>query len=189
MPKKPGKKKKSTSSSSKASKTRSKKGANRGVNLRKTKSRKRQESATAGFEVRLSINVSKCPDRDRKAIALMGKVRVNNGQSNGRRVTTMDIDNAAKRLSRGTNNGQIAYLLDALGHEQRIRILLKLLGGEATHKMLSKETGLKAGPLYHHIRELRTAGLVGPKVRDLYTLTRKGRRAIMSAMAIGKACA
>ena len=29
-------------------------------------------------------------------------------------------------------------------HPQRIGILLKLLGGEATHKLLSKATGLKA---------------------------------------------
>jgi predicted transcriptional regulator len=63
-------------------------------------------------------------------------------------------------------------------------VLRLLLAGEATHKALSKATGLKAGPLYYHIRELRSAGLIGPKVRDLYMLTKRGRRVILGILAL-----
>ncbi len=48
-----------------------------------------------------------------------------------------------------------------------------------------KVTKLKAGPLYHHINQRRLAGLMLPKERDLYELTRGGRNLIVTAMALG----
>jgi predicted transcriptional regulator len=80
----------------------------------------------------------------------------------------------------------LARLLAAIGHPQRIAILRELLAGEATHKTLAKVTRLKAGPLYYHIRELRSAGLIGPKVRDLYVMTRRGRRVILASLAMDR---
>jgi DNA-binding transcriptional ArsR family regulator len=79
-------------------------------------------------------------------------------------------------------------LLAAMAHPQRLQILLKLLGGEATHRLLAKATGLKPGPLYHHLRELRMAGLIGPKTRDLYFLAPAGRYAILAALAMARLC-
>jgi len=99
-----------------------------------------------------------------------------------------DILAAARRIARHSRPEATAGLLDALAHGQRLRILLELLGGEATHRLLAKVTGLKAGPLYHHVRELRSAGLIGPKVRDLYVLTPKGRRAILGSLALERLC-
>lgn len=65
----------------------------------------------------------------------------------------------------------------------RLKILLKLLEGPATYRGMQKTTKLKAGPLYHHINQLRLSGLILPKQRDLYELTRGGRNLMLIAMA------
>lgn len=75
--------------------------------------------------------------------------------------------------------------LATLGHAQRLRIMLKLLEGPGTYRTLQKATKLKVGPLYHHVKELRLAGLLLPKQRDLYELTRAGRNLILLALAAG----
>jgi len=102
--------------------------------------------------------------------------------------STQDRETAARKIGRGVRSTNLARLLGALAHPQRIGILLKLLGGEATHRSLAKATGLTAGPLYHHLRELRMAGLIGPKVRDLYVLAPTGGRAILAAIAMERLC-
>ncbi|MBU0716604.1 MAG: hypothetical protein KJ749_00005, partial [Planctomycetes bacterium] len=74
--------------------------------------------------------------------------------------------------------------LAAAGHPIRGRLLTKLLEGPATYRALQRTTKTKAGPLYHHINQLRLAGLIMPKQRDLYELTRAGRNLILVALAI-----
>lgn len=86
------------------------------------------------------------------------------------------------RLKRGLSRAVPA--LAALGHVQRARIMAKLLEGPATYRALQDLTHMKAGPLYYHINELRSAGLVRPKQRDLYELTRGGRNVTMVAAAV-----
>ncbi len=73
----------------------------------------------------------------------------------------------------------------AFGHTQRAKVMARLLEGPATYRALQRVTKLKAGPLYHHINQLRLAGLILPKQRDLYELTRGGRNIILAAMAVG----
>ncbi len=85
----------------------------------------------------------------------------------------------AVRLSAGTWR-----MLAAVGHEQRGRLLTKLVEGPATYRTLQLATKLKPGPLYHHINQLRLAGLILPKQRDLYELTRGGRNLILAVMAM-----
>ena len=97
-------------------------------------------------------------------------------------------ERVVRQLARGLKPDAVARNMAALSHPQRIRILLKLLAGEATHKLLRKITALKAGPLYHHLRELREAGFIGPKTRDLYVITRAGRWAILGTLAVGRLC-
>ena len=75
--------------------------------------------------------------------------------------------------------------LSTLGHLQRVRILMKLLDGPCTYAALQKVSKLKAGPLYHHINQLRLSGLVLPKQRDLYELTRGGRNLALVAIVAG----
>jgi len=69
--------------------------------------------------------------------------------------------------------------LGALGHRVRTQILDILMDGPATYQTLVRATRQKAGPLYHHVNSLRLAGLVLPKQRDLYELTRGGRNLIV----------
>lgn len=78
-----------------------------------------------------------------------------------------------------------AQAFSAVGHPMRLKILLKLLEGPATYRSVQKTTKLKAGPLYHHINQLRLSGLILPKQRDLYELTRGGRNLMLIAMAAG----
>lgn len=94
----------------------------------------------------------------------------------------------ARQVTRGTDPACLARMLAAIAHPQRLTILFRLLACEATHQTLAKATGLKAGPLYYHLRELRSAGLIGPKVRDLYVLTSSGTRLILAAVAAGRLC-
>jgi hypothetical protein len=92
---------------------------------------------------------------------------------------------AAKAFASRSSPSELAGLLAALASEHRLRILSKLLGGAATYRSLQKVTGLKAGPLYHHIANLRLASLVAPKQRDVYELTRAGRNVLLAALVLG----
>jgi DNA-binding HxlR family transcriptional regulator len=98
------------------------------------------------------------------------------------------VDTQGKR--KGRRQAKVSTLvieaLGALGHSQRGRILRKLLEGPATYRALQGETGLRAGPLYHHIHQLRLAGLMLPKERDLYELSRGGRNLVVVAAALEK---
>jgi len=78
-----------------------------------------------------------------------------------------------------------ARTLAALGHPQRLKLLAALLKGPAIYRALARATELKVGPLYHHINQLRLTGLILPKERNLYELTKAGRSVAMLAGAIG----
>jgi predicted transcriptional regulator len=72
----------------------------------------------------------------------------------------------------------------ALGHVQRMKVIRKLLDGPATYQALKRLTKLKPGPLYHHVNQLRLAGLILPRQRDLYELTRAGRNMVLGMMVL-----
>jgi len=72
----------------------------------------------------------------------------------------------------------------ALGHVQRIKVIRKLLDGPASYQALKRLTKLKPGPLYHHVNQLRLAGMILPKQRDLYELTRAGRNMVLGIMVL-----
>jgi len=74
---------------------------------------------------------------------------------------------------------ELRQVLGSLGHPVRLKLLCKLLSGPAVYQSLKWATRLAAGPLYHHINQLRIAGLIRPKERNLYELTRAGRNLIM----------
>lgn len=86
------------------------------------------------------------------------------------------------RLARAA--GAASPALAAAGHAQRLAILALLVEGPATYRALQRLTKLKAGPLYHHVHQLRMAGLILPKQRDLYELTRGGRNLMMVVVAV-----
>ncbi|UCG16895.1 MAG: winged helix-turn-helix transcriptional regulator [Phycisphaerales bacterium] len=95
------------------------------------------------------------------------------------------VSRAAKAVAFRVRQAELAGVLAALGSRHRLRIMLKLLEGAATYRTLQKVAGLQAGPLYHHIAQLRLAGLIGPKQRDLYQLTRAGRDVLLAALLLG----
>jgi DNA-binding transcriptional ArsR family regulator len=143
---------------------------------------------SGGLAVALSTSWTDGRTSDTRRIELTGTA-AGRRRRNTNAVRSVEArDAAARRIARGARPEILARLLAAIAHPQRAEILLKLLGGEATHRSLAKTTGLKAGPLYHHLRELRMAGLIGPKVRDLYVLTARGARAILATMAIERLC-
>ena len=84
-------------------------------------------------------------------------------------------------------NKQVCVAMAAAGHEVRAKLMLKLLDGPAIYRALKRVTKLEAGPLYHHINQLRLAGLILPKQRDLYELTRGGRNLILAMMVLDRA--
>jgi hypothetical protein len=98
----------------------------------------------------------------------------------------LQIQAAARQICRGIPKERVASLLGAVAHPKRIQIMAELLGGDTTHRSLTRSTRLKAGPLYYHLRELRSARLIGPKVRDIYSLTPRGRRVLLGVLVLGE---
>ncbi len=86
--------------------------------------------------------------------------------------------------SAGRLSARMCETFAAIGHVARARILTKLLEGPATYAALQRTTKLKAGPLYHHINQLRLTGLILPKQRDIYELTRGGRNLAAVALTL-----
>ena len=143
---------------------------------------------SAVFDAQLSLEVNDGITRDTRAVHLQASRTTGRRVEGGSALSPTEREKSARQLTRTWRPQRIASLLSVLSHPQRIAILGKLLEGEATHKMLGKHTGLKAGPLYHHLRELRSAGLIGPKVRDLYVITRTGKRALLATLAMDRLC-
>jgi hypothetical protein len=78
-------------------------------------------------------------------------------------------------------------LLGALGSEARLRLLLILWRGEKVAQQLADETGLTAGSLYHHMRQLMAHGWVDSPQRNRYVLTHAGRQALVMAWVLAQA--
>lgn len=97
-----------------------------------------------------------------------------------------DKERLIRRFFRTLKPDSASRLLAAVSHPKRIDILKILLCGPAGYHLLTKVTTLKAGPLYHHLGELRSAGLVGPKTRDIYSITRKGQRMMVLILALSR---
>lgn len=70
---------------------------------------------------------------------------------------------------------QAAEWAASLGHRIRLAILMTLTAGPASYQQLCKTTGLTAGPLQHHVRTLRQAGMVKTPQRNTYDMTDRGR--------------
>lgn len=142
----------------------------------------------AGLQARLAIHVDDGLNRDTAEVELDGLLTHPRKPAAGVFPGVRERESAARRVTRGSDPRRLAGLLAAIAHPQRLAVLLKLLAGEANHKLLIKATCLKAGPLHYHLRELRGAGLIGPKQRDIYSLTKRGRRTILAALAMGRLC-
>jgi len=143
---------------------------------------------SAVFRVELVVRINDGLTREARTIRLDASTASGGGVGKKRTISQADREKKARRICRASPPQRVADLMAVLSHPQRVILLGKLLEGEATHKLLGRQTGLKAGPLYHHLRELRSAGLIGPKVRDLYVITRIGKRAFLAALAFERLC-
>ncbi len=94
------------------------------------------------------------------------------------------VARAVKAIASKTRREKLSATLAALAHPTRVSLVVKLLEGPATYRALQKVSGAKAGPLYHHINQLRLAGLIMPKERDLYALTRGGRNVVLGTLVL-----
>lgn len=81
---------------------------------------------------------------------------------------------------------QLARICAGLGHAVRVQIVATLLPGPATYRELADLTESKPGPLYHHLNQLRLAGLLDSPGRDAYALTAAGRKAALTWLALSK---
>ncbi|MEM3137126.1 MAG: winged helix-turn-helix transcriptional regulator [Thermofilaceae archaeon] len=73
-------------------------------------------------------------------------------------------------------NREVTRVLQSVGHEIRIRILLHLASkGSSNFTDLIHELNLTGGKLNFHIRKLRDAGLINVNEKGLYELTSIGR--------------
>jgi hypothetical protein len=96
-----------------------------------------------------------------------------------------DLERASRMFRTKAHLQVLSEVLGAFGNGCRLTILLMLLAGPATYQALQQAVHLKPGPLYYHITQLRLAGLLCPKARDLYMLTRGGRDALLLALLMG----
>ncbi len=121
----------------------------------------------------------------RRVEKVINMVKVPSGERGARERTAR-----GRRLAPGSGRGSgevprpVCQAFSTLGHILRAKIIRKLLEGPATYQALKRLTKLKVGPLYHHVNQLRLAGIILPKQRDLYELTRGGRNLILAALAL-----
>ncbi len=106
--------------------------------------------------------------------ATRGAAKSSRGGGGGRRASKQGVEVPAR----------VCQAMFALGHVQRLKIVRKLLDGPATYQAVKRLTKFKPGPLYHHVNQLRLAGLILPRQRDLYELTRAGRNIVLAALAL-----
>ena len=78
----------------------------------------------------------------------------------------------------------LVRLLNGLANTHRLGIIRELLRGPVTYESLAAATKLRGGPLYHHVAQLRLAGLVAPRERNRYRLTRAGRTLVTVLLAV-----
>lgn len=77
------------------------------------------------------------------------------------------------------HDDMIVQLLSAVASPRRLTMLKAMLAGADSYAKLRKAVGLSAGPLYYHLRELKSAGLVQEGQRDVYLLTPRGKHLLL----------
>lgn len=114
-------------------------------------------------------------------------------QYNVHRPATGDGDTAFKTGNVSVSAAQIAKTTDesaaligyALSSPQKVALLRALLGQE--HKSaaaLGAVANLSTGSLYHHLRDLMHAGLIGQAGRNQYQITPRGQRVLLMLLAL-----
>jgi len=78
-----------------------------------------------------------------------------------------------------------ALLGYALSSPQKVSLLRALLGHESeSASALGAAANLSTGSLYHHLRDLMHAGLIGQSGRNRYHVTPRGQRTLLLLLAL-----
>jgi hypothetical protein len=110
----------------------------------------------------------------------------------GRRVHVGQVDALDRRPGGGRrrillqelDQAGMARVFAALGSPRRLAMLGAIFDGAGSYAGLVGRLNMKAGPLYHHVRELRLAGLLEPDARDSYRLSKRGMYAWLAACSL-----
>ena len=89
-----------------------------------------------------------------------------------------------QKLLRGLDQPRMARVFAALGSPRRLAMLGAIFDGAGSYAELVRRLNMKAGPLYHHVRELRLAGLLESDARDSYRLSKRGMYAWLAACSL-----
>jgi hypothetical protein len=89
-----------------------------------------------------------------------------------------------QKLLRGLDQPGMARVFAALGSSRRLAMLGAIFDGACSYAALVGRLNMKAGPLYHHVRELRLAGLLESDARDSYRLSKRGTYAWLAACSL-----
>jgi DNA-binding transcriptional ArsR family regulator len=109
------------------------------------------------------------------------------------RPASNDGDAAFKTGTVSVSAAQIAKTTDeaaallgyALSSPQKVALLRALLGHESeSAAALGTAANLSTGSLYHHLRDLMHAGLIGQAGRNQYQITGRGQRVLLLLLAL-----
>ena len=114
-------------------------------------------------------------------------------QYNIHRPSSGDGDTVFKTGAVSVSAAQIAKTTDeaaallgyALSSPQKVALLRALLGHESeSAASLGATANLSTGSLYHHLRDLMHAGLIGQAGRNQYQITPRGQRVLLILLAL-----
>lgn len=81
----------------------------------------------------------------------------------------------------------ISQIASAFANEQRVRIMRTIYEGFHTFSELKEQTGLNAGQLQHHLKELALSSfLQATSKRNHYELSRRGKALLLLMVCVGK---
>lgn len=146
--------------------------------------RSRQPAKKTGFACQVTISNSLSGKADCLEVRLQSSTL-----SAKRQTPEAALARAARSLVRHARPDRCAILLNSLASTHRLKIAYRLLEGPAGYRQLQEATTLQAGPLYHHIDELRLAGLVQvrrPGGHNLYELSKVGTRLTILSLVISR---
>ena len=126
--------------------------------------------------------VGMSPSKKAKGAAVVVGIVESDGTQ---RKVAVRVEKYARALPTGRQarkqDAAIVQLLSAVASNRRLTMLKAMLAGANSYGKLRKAVGLSAGPLYYHLRELKSADLVAEGLRDVYELTQRGRRLLLIA--------
>ncbi len=96
-----------------------------------------------------------------------------------RRLYRKPAQRPRRRFVESASDDAIAKLFGAFGHPHRVAIIKAIFSGAGRYADLRERVPLKPGPMYHHLKELRLAGVLADGPRDVYALTPAGRDALI----------